>query len=88
MPATEKMVIGAQSFDALVLQMPDLVVTRESWFPASHPGHVRLVYTAPRAIEQPSLKRRRHNAEVAALERYRIYRFAEVAPWVHLTFPA
>ena len=38
MPATEKMVVGAQSFDALVLQMPDLVVTRESWFPASHPG--------------------------------------------------
>ena len=73
------MVVASQSFEALVSQMPDLVVTRERWFPAWHPGHVELVYPVPREIEQPSLKRRRRSCEVAALQRYRASR---LAPWV------
>ena len=65
---------------ALLYELPDLVIQREPWHPAWHPGYVKLVYTK-RPVE-PVLKRRRELCAVAALKRRR-YSRPVPATWVH-----
>ena len=78
------MVLSPDSYHAYLYEMPDLVVQREPWHPAWHPGYVSLVYKE-RPV-QPILTRRRELCANAAVKRRRYSTHVPadyVHPWVH-----
>ena len=80
-PSLKKnMVLSTDSYHAYVFELPDLVVHREPWHPAWHPGYVSLVYKQ-RPV-QPILTRRR---EVCANAAVKCRRYSTPVPttWVH-----
>ena len=76
----KNMVLSPDSFHAYLFELPDLVVHREPWHPAWHPGYVSLVYKQrPR---EPEPKRKRELALTAALKRRR-HATPVSSQWVH-----
>jgi hypothetical protein len=77
------MVLCQDSCRAYLYEMPSLLVHREPWMPAWHPGYVQLVYTErPR---EPEPKRKRELVLTAALKRVRYSQRVPadyVHPWV------
>ena len=74
------MVLSPDSFHAYLFELPDLVVNREPWHPAWHPGYVSLVYKQ-RPV-QPILTRRRELCANAAVKRRR-FSTPVADTWVH-----
>jgi hypothetical protein len=74
------MVLCQDSCRAYMYEIPDLVVHREPWHPAWHPGYITLLYTE-RPVE-PVLTRRRELCAVAAIKRRR-YSRPVPEEWVH-----
>ena len=74
------MVLSPDSCHAYMYEIPDLVIYREPWHPAWHPGHVELVFKE-RPME-PVLTRHRELCAVAAAKRRRYSRPVS-AQWVH-----
>ena len=74
------MVLCQNSCRAYLYEVPSLLVHREPWMPAWHPGYVQLVYTERPTEPEPG--RRRELCAVAAMKRRRSYRTVP-ADWVH-----
>jgi hypothetical protein len=74
------MVLSPDSCRAYMYEIPDLVIHREPWHPAWHPGYPELVFK-DRPVE-PVLTRRRELCAVAAVKRRRHCRPVP-SQWVH-----
>ena len=74
------MVLSPDGYHAYLFELLDLVVHREPWHPAWHPGYVSLVYKQ-RPV-QPILTRRRELCANAAAKRRR-FSTPVADTWVH-----